>query len=342
MTEKTAAAVQEFLKSLRVGEKQHKDGLTIFPLHSDMKSDYDYLTLDEALKEGVIRVTEVGSGTVPEIRVLNKGAKDVFIMDGEELIGAKQNRIVNISLIVPAESETGIPVSCVEQGRWHHVSKEFCASENISYANLRKKQKASVMYSAERAGKFQADQGEVWEDIACCMSARKISSPTAAMSDIYKKEKSRIDDYKDIFKPEEDQIGAVFAIGKNIFGMDIFDKEATCKKLMPKIINNYVMEILYGDKSANQPDNKDAEEFLRAVYESQFSSRKSPGAGMTVSITGKTAGGTSLVAAKNTVVHTAIFNKAEHQQQKEKPAEDANLSYLSNPSRRRNFNISED
>ena len=333
MTEKTAVAVQEFLKSLRIGEKQYKDGLTIFPLHSDMKSDYDYLTLDEALKEDVLTVKELGSATVPEIIVLNKGSKDVFIMDGEELIGAKQNRIVNISLIVPAESEIEIPVSCVEQGRWHHISENFRVSDNISYANLRKKQKASVMCSLESVGKFQADQGEVWEDIEWCISQRKVSSPTAAMSDIYEKEKSRIDDYKETFKPAEGQIGAVFAIGKTIFGMDVFDKEDTCKKLMPKITRSYVMEIISGAKTDKQPEDKDVKEFLKAVIESQFTPRKSPGAGMTVSITGKEVAGTSLVA-KEAVVHTALFNKPDHKKRQEEK-----YSYMRNPSERRDANI---
>jgi hypothetical protein len=332
MTETTVAKVQEFLKSLNVGEKQYKDSLTIFTLYSDIRSVYEYITLDEALKEDILTVKEIGSGTVPEISVLNRGKKDVFIMDGEELVGAKQNRMVNISLIVPAESEIKIPVSCVEQGRWHHTSEEFYASENISYANLRKKQKASVMHSMERQSDYHANQGEVWEDIACFMRERNVSSPTVAMSDIYEKERRRIDDYKDIFKHVEGQIGAVFAIGKTIFGMDVFDKEDTCRKLMPKITRSYVMEILYGDKRDKQPEAEDVREFLKVVAESQFSPHKSPGAGMTVSITGKKVAGTSLVM-KDTVVHTAIFNKIEQEKQEER------YSYMRRPSERRNVNI---
>jgi hypothetical protein len=315
-----------------VGEEQYKDGLTIFTLHSDIRSVYEYITLDEALKENVLTVKEIGSGTVPEISVLNRGKKDVFIMDGEELVGAKQNRMVNISLIVPAESEIKIPVSCVEQGRWHHTSEEFYASENISYAELRKKHKASVMHSMERQSDYHADQGEVWDNIEAKMREFSVKSPTVAMSDIYEKEKGRIDIYKDIFKHVEGQIGAVFAIGQTIFGMDVFDKEDTCRKLMPKIIRSYVMEILYGDKRDKQPEAEDVREFLKAVAESQFSSHKSPGAGMTVSITGKTVAGTSLVM-KDTVVHTAIFNKIEQEKQEER------YSYMRRPSERRNINI---
>jgi hypothetical protein len=38
--------------------------------------------------------------------------------DGEQLVGAKQNRILNMTVLVAAETEVTIPVSCVERGRW--------------------------------------------------------------------------------------------------------------------------------------------------------------------------------------------------------------------------------
>ncbi len=335
MTRKAEVKVPEFLKSLRVGEQQYRDGLALFPLHSNMVSDYAYITLDEAMSENLLTVKEAGSGTVPEIAVLNKGSKDVFIMDGEELIGAKQNRIVNISLLVPAESEIKIPVSCVEQGRWHHISEKFQASDNMAYADLRKGHKISVMHSLKKGGTFEADQGEVWDNVDKRISCFMMESPTAAMSDIYEKEKSRIDDYKEAFKPVEGQVGSVFAVGNAIFGMDIFDKEATCKKLMPKIIRSYVMEILAGSKKDKQPKAGDVKVFLKSVAEAQFSSRKSPGAGITVSITGKEVAGTSLVA-KDTVVHTAIFNKPGEEQQ-EHPEE--KHIYMRHPSERRDIDI---
>ena len=334
MTGKSEMAVSDFLKSLKTGGKQYKDGLGVFPLLTDVKSDYDYITLDEALAAGSLKVTEIGSGTVPEIRVLNSGKKDVFIMDGEELVGARQNRIVNISLIVPAESEINIPVSCVEQGRWHHTTEKFNSSRNISYANLRRNQKESVMHSIREENSFHANQSRVWnniEEMACKMS---VKSPTSAMSDIYEKEKNRIEDYRDIFKLIVGQVGAVFAIGSDIFGMDVFDREDTCKKLMPKITRSYVMEILYGSKTEKQPGVKDVEVFLAAVAQSGFTAKKSPGKGMAVSITGKTGSGTSLVA-DDAVVHTAVFNNPEQKQQADK-ADYERLTYMDQPSRRRN------
>ena len=47
------------------------------------------------------------------------------MLDGEELIGAKQNRILNTTVLVAAHTEVTIPVSCVEQGRWGYRGRQF-------------------------------------------------------------------------------------------------------------------------------------------------------------------------------------------------------------------------
>ena len=55
--------------------------------------------------------------------MVNRGPKPTLIIDGEELVGAKQNRVVNLTILVAAESELIIPVSCVEAGRWRAKSE---------------------------------------------------------------------------------------------------------------------------------------------------------------------------------------------------------------------------
>ncbi|MBT8446990.1 MAG: hypothetical protein KJO38_07570, partial [Gammaproteobacteria bacterium] len=97
----------------------------MFPLLSEQNSPLDYLLLGDAVENGWARVQEVSdSGNVPELRVENKADRPVLIMDGEQLIGAKQNRVANLTLLLPAGKTTVIPVSCVEQGRWRSVSDD--------------------------------------------------------------------------------------------------------------------------------------------------------------------------------------------------------------------------
>lgn len=48
-------------------------------------------------------MTEVSeAGSVPSLRVVNKGERAVFLLDSEELVGAKQNRILNTSVLIAA------------------------------------------------------------------------------------------------------------------------------------------------------------------------------------------------------------------------------------------------
>jgi ARG and Rhodanese-Phosphatase-superfamily-associated Protein domain len=49
-------------------------------------------------------------------------------MEGEEVVGAKQNRTINLSILVPAQAEVIAPVTCVEAGRWHARSAQFPSS----------------------------------------------------------------------------------------------------------------------------------------------------------------------------------------------------------------------
>src|SRR5690606_1658034 len=88
---------------------------------------------------GGAEVTGVSeAGAVPHLRLLNRGAGQVFLLDGEELAGAKQNRILNLSLLVPGGTALDIPVSCVEQGRWswRDGKRGFAGTERVAFPEV--------------------------------------------------------------------------------------------------------------------------------------------------------------------------------------------------------------
>jgi hypothetical protein len=91
-------------------------GLGIIRLISETALDLPELDLlEQALDGGTLKITEVSEGgAVPFLRAENNGSKPVLILDGEELTGGKQNRIVNTTIIFSAETSMKIPVSCVE------------------------------------------------------------------------------------------------------------------------------------------------------------------------------------------------------------------------------------
>ncbi len=111
--------ISDRLMRLEAAKVQVFKNLVVTPLVGDGLAPPPYRLLDDVLEDGCAQVSEVSeSGSVPELRFVNNCTASVLLLDGEELIGAKQNRILNLTVLVPAKTEMVIPVSCVEQGRW--------------------------------------------------------------------------------------------------------------------------------------------------------------------------------------------------------------------------------
>jgi len=126
--------ITEALSNTRVGDPARFRNLTVFPLFAPGGVQPDYLTLDEALEQEVARVAEVSvSGSVPELAFENDAGFRVLLVDGEELVGNRQNRALNLSILVAAKSNVVIPVSGVEQGRWRYVSPAFASANPRSF-----------------------------------------------------------------------------------------------------------------------------------------------------------------------------------------------------------------
>ncbi len=130
--------IRNYLEQAKIGRKQTYKNLAIFPLLSTYFLDLEYLLLDEALAGGLIEVIAVDTeGSVPDLKVVNKSPQMILILDGEELVGAKQNRIVNTTILIQGNATIVIPVSCVEQGRWSYDSPRFYSQSRVMSPSLR-------------------------------------------------------------------------------------------------------------------------------------------------------------------------------------------------------------
>ena len=56
-------------------------------------------------------------------------------------MGAKQNRVINVTVLVAAGVKFVLPVSCVEAGRWRyqsrHFESKFCAPPSLRNKKLK-------------------------------------------------------------------------------------------------------------------------------------------------------------------------------------------------------------
>src|SRR6516165_747092 len=186
------------LPEIRVGDPISYQSLAVFPLFSAVDASVDYLLSDEAIQAGAVAVEEVNEGgSVPNLMVTNHGDSCVLFLEGEELRGAKQNRVLNTSVLVAAQSKTTIPVSCVEQGRWRYRSRHFASGGSHSSSKLRHILKKSSYESMKAGYGYASDQGAVWGEVRRQMDSLGSSSDTAAMSDTYETYRGRLTEFRE-------------------------------------------------------------------------------------------------------------------------------------------------
>ena len=272
--------IKDYLDKIHIGNAQSHKNLSVFPLLSDYVVPFDYLTLDEALSKNLIDVVEIDKdGSVPELKVVNKSDRMVLILDGEELVGARQNRIVNTTILIPAKSTTVIPVSCVEQGRWSYDTDKFYSLKRVMSPKMRASKSDQVRHSLNYAKNFRSDQGAIWNEISCKAMRLDAESPSMAMSKIYEKTASGIQDYVKHFELIESQIGAVFMINGRIVGMDCFGKPETFSKVFKKLVESYALDAIDADRSKKEPQSKkkDAKQFLASAAACRLESNGATG-----------------------------------------------------------------
>ena len=239
--------VRQHLQGLEFGPSSHSGHLAVVPLlaREGTASSPFYDTLKDAVGKGVARVTEISEdGSVPELLVVNDGPRPVLLVDGEELIGARQNRIVNITLMVPAHGKLHIPVSCVEAGRWSYDSREFAPADRAFHASGRRDKMAQVNVSMRTSASRRADQGAVWEEIANKSARLDAASPTLAAAAMFEDRHYDLERFVADLRPVPSKVGAVFVTRDRIAGVEVFDHPQSWARQMPMLVRSYGLDAL--------------------------------------------------------------------------------------------------
>ncbi len=304
--------LKEFLGSIELGVKQVFGSLTVFPLRSRQEGGFEYVTLKDALAKNFLRVTEVNEGgSVPELVVINDGNVFVLLLDGEELRGAKQNRVLNASILVPPNSKTVVPVSCTEQGRWSYNSASFTDSGVVMASFARSKKVASVSRSLKESQSFRSNQGEVWDEVTFLREKLSAASPTGAMRDAFESRKEQLDAYQKNFPLQDGQQGMLVLLGGKVAGLDILSTAEAYGTLHAKLVQSYAIDALTVEKpDASSDAELIAQEFLAQAAVATTETFDSAGYGKDLRIDAAALNGTALVA-DDTVVHMALFRKEQ-------------------------------
>lgn len=246
----------------QVGIPSGTDRLCMVPITRDSSSGLQYQLLGDALTRKSVRITELSEvGHVPEVRVLNEGDLPVLLVDGAALVGAKQNRVINLTVLAPPKSETILPVSCVEQGRWHSQGSEFSEGKSFQFAGARSNKMRSVSESLASAGRRASNQGQVWQDIESYGSAFGAVAPTGAMEDVFTSVEDAVRDLIRRLDFKSTSVGAAFVSYGRVLGFDLFDSPNTFDAECKKLVRSYVVEAI----RQHLPPEASADAHRRAV-----------------------------------------------------------------------------
>ena len=216
-------------------ESQKYKNMEVIPVRINSSSNKDYLTLRRGISAGFVEVTECEISTVGTVLARNNANIPLVLIDGDEILGAKQNRIMNRSLIVPPLTTLPVSVSCTEQGRWHYGrTRDEFINRNFESDGEYEEQFENFEFSDEaadfstRRAKSQdlfenrSCQSTVWNSIANLERKTAFSSRTSALHDNFLNHRPKLNEYLRNFRLEYGQSGAIFIINGQIKGFELF------------------------------------------------------------------------------------------------------------------------
>jgi len=309
---------QEILKRIKLQEPITHGSLTIHPILFDGAPGPGYRSLSSALDAGTAVVTEVDEGgSVPTLMLVNKSTDALLVLDGEELHGAKQNRVLNTTILVAAGAEVVIPVSCTEQGRWAYSSRQFSSSDQVMPHRARSRKMAAVSDSLKSVGAFSSNQGQVWNDVAMYSLDADVHSPTGAMNDTFESHRENLDGYLAAVPCGENQAGMLVLIDGKVVGMDFVSRSEVYAALHGKLVRSYAMDALIRERERSGelpleepglPEGNQVADFLAAVAQCTGESFESVGLGEDVRFQGPDAIGTALLVDGDPI-HGSFFSR---------------------------------
>jgi len=300
--------ISDTLAGLKLGAPQVHLNLALFPLTAESDRVPRYLLLDDALERKLARVTEVSAeGRVPELAFENSSAEKILLVDGDELVGAKQNRILNLTILVGGGQKLVIPVSCVEQGRWRYHDPEFASAGRALFAKARASKMEQVTESMVTAQARSANQSRIWADVADKVAFCGARSDTLAMGDAYDSRGGQVGAYVRAFRAERRQQGAVVAIDGRPVGLELFDSAAAFSRYLEKLVRSYALDAIETAKGEPlAPSEAEVRSFLDRIRGADCERFPALGEGEDIRLTGKGVAGGAL-ALDDRLVHLAGF-----------------------------------
>ncbi|MBX3268773.1 MAG: hypothetical protein KF729_00845 [Sandaracinaceae bacterium] len=231
---------------LTVGPPRRVGQLTLVPILGPTRAPL-YRTLSEVLEHGGV-LRERPSPDVNCLLLDAPPGPPVLLYAGEEVVGAKQNRVLNVTWLVAGDATHEVPVSCIERGRWTHGAERdgrFASSPQVAYTGLRRHMDAMSSSSVRAADRRSAiDQCAVWQDVEHRSRVLEVRSRTGAMTDAFEARRESVEAIASQSAVTSGQRGLLAWIGDRFLALDLVSSEAAWARMHDRIVRGHALEAL--------------------------------------------------------------------------------------------------
>lgn len=252
-------SLTDLIETLKLGAPTTVGSLALIPLlrrgSTAPGTPPGYLLYQQAHDMGVISIKEVDdAGDVGELRVNNRANTPILLVEGEVLLGMKQTRVLNLTVLVPALTNLSVPVSCVEAGRWRATSAEAVGKSDVHLApSVREAKTVTVARSMRSARTFDSDQGAVWAGVDRVLDRHGAHAPSRSYADLAAQDASRFTHVARSIEPEPGQVGVIACVGSKVVCVDVFEAPQVLAALWEGLVASYQAEAMFADGKPAKP-----------------------------------------------------------------------------------------
>jgi hypothetical protein len=260
------------------GPYTHRN-VSVFLIHATEQDSRPFITLDEGLESGIVKVTEGPEGQVSKLEIDNQSDFPLFLHEGDRLSGGKQDRTIYSSLVVPPHSgKTPLPAFCIEQSRWS-AGADGASFKNVANFALAPKE-------VRAAGKIHNDQAMVWSRV-------RAQKTQAQLMNLARNDGSSLNETLDAPKVKElsdefaqalgsalvanpNAVGVAIAVNGKIEEVNIYPNHRLLAKLFPRLLQSYALQATLQKDAATEVPEVTVEAvvaFMREGEEKQSQTR---------------------------------------------------------------------
>ena len=232
------------LSTAAIGAPITRLGVSFFPLYLPDNDLPEIITGPSS----ELDVRELKDAAVGSLLAVNPTDTPVLVVEGEHFLGGKQNRAVNITVLVPPRTELPIPVSCLEEGRWGRA-RSYHRDDVHASPRVRRRSQEGVVSSMEQSRSRRGHQGAVWSEVQDEMRSHEAYSDTVAAADsvrqVYRRDTDRAEAAQELadLGPLPRQCGIAVSPGPWVTAVELFGARHLLVEHWGALIRSHLLEL---------------------------------------------------------------------------------------------------